>query len=91
MTLRNFHSNPSLPTVGLHLRTQMETNSVLNGQIKCQRPSMTTSELLLNKTSRAEKNLVTTTNKHIFNILLFWLNPNGKYGIYSIHLPTIEI
>lgn len=37
------------------------------------------------------KNFVTTTNKHIFNILLLWLNPNGKYGIYSIHLPTIEI
>lgn len=35
------------------------------------------------------KSSVTITNKHIFNILLFWLKPNGKY--FGFRLPTIEI
>lgn len=88
--LRNFHSHPSIPTVGLHLRTQWMRFPL---QYKWTNKTSETSDDNLRAAFKQKvtcrKSFVTATNKHIFNIPLFQLNPNGKY--FGFHLPTIEI
>lgn len=88
--LRNFHSNPSIPTVGLHLRTQwMRFPLQFKWTNKTSEPSDDNLRAAFKQKVTCRKSFATATNKHIFNIPLFRLNPNGKY--FGSHLPTIEI
>lgn len=82
--LRNFHNAPTIPTVGLQLRTRW-MRFPLHFEQTNKMPEACDDNLraAFKQNVTCRKSSATATNKHIFNIPPLSLNPNGKYFVFG--------